>query len=728
MSITIKTQQVFSTKEESDSAEFLQQAMQHIHQGHKMEALELLNAELKKNEQNAKLHELAGLLHLEYGDGYKGLDHLDKAIALASPADESLLTNYAHALAKTGKLQQAMNFYQEALRYNPKYAEAYSGCANIYLAQEDWEQAYSFYDKSIVLEPKNPNYYNNKGLVALKLGMHEDALINLQQACTLADDVILYKTNLASAYIANGETNKADDILLNIDEANHDDHYFTTLGKFHAATGLLSNAIEYFTMALNLNAYNLDAYEQCAVACYGSGDQNGAQYCIKQCLEMKPESLRYRYLDCLYAITQRVNSRESAAKLQGKFIYKVNKFISRLNKKSQSMTALTNVGFVSPLYFLYSGDASALAIKKYYELQRILLQMQDFPRAVERSNVVCIVTSNLDNMEMRALCFDALVHYFSEKDGWMLHILSLNASVSDDFGLMKIHYLNTIDETVRKVYGLSPDIIIYTDLGSHWIPSMMAELRLAPYQLQTWNAGSACVAAEIDGMLAPQFLDSANFSDITKGELIFYEQPLTWGDSQFEEKFDMKENFIICAANSLKYQGEYVDVIINLLCKNKLLKVIFSSDYGWNSENLRAEMISRGLERDIDIEQRIFFRKGNFTTLLAQARCGKALVLDSFPYSDFLSAKMAIEAQVPVVCLSGPELHGQLAAQLVMACGLGSMLVVDNIRSYNELANHLLRDDDFYTSIRSRLELGKEELKKNRNQAEDMLGFFLEGL
>lgn len=732
MIYSTKISQSILVRNASELSESMQLVLQYIRKGNRVEALELLNSLLEKNVEDAKLYELAGLLHLEFGDGHKGLEYFDKAIIL-SPVDECILNNYAHVLSKMGQLEKAMSFYQEALRCNPQYAEAYSGCGNVYLAQEQWEQAYNSYAQALALEPENPSYHNNKGVVALKLGMQQESLVDMRQACALAPNINLYKINLADTYLLGGQQEAANEILSKINDADHDDHYFTVLGKCQIWKGAFVEAVDSFTLALRLNEYNLDAYEQCALACYRMGDQNGAQYCIKQCLDIRPESLRYRYLDCLYAIPQRVESNADAIKLQNKFIYKVDKFLAWIAKKPRQLLALTNIGFVSPLYFLYGGDVSIAAIQKHFELMKILLQAENLPQSAKAEEVICIVTSKVADAEAQKLCLNDLLEYFGAEKKWALHIVSI-AGQSNPMGLgfqhAEVHTIQNLDAAVAIVQALAPKVLIYADIGSHDISYAMAGFRLAPHQLQTWTTACACVGPKIDAVLAPAFFAGTDFSDLTSDQLVFYEKSLVWDRPRQEERkvAASPEKFIICAANSLKYQNEYVDILLSLLYEHKSTKAVISIDYGYSSLNLRSLLSARGAKNGIDIEDRVIFKSGSFSALLAQVASGSALVLDSFPYSDFSSAQEAIDFEIPVLCLRGPELHGQLAAQLLMACGLEKLLVMDDAQSYRNLASRLLQDELFYKDTCFRIRVGKELAKNYKCQVKNKIDCFIEGL
>ena len=683
-----------------------QLAIKHLRFGDVDRARAVLDVAIVAAPQDAKLHELLGVIEYEHGDAFKGIEHLEIAIALPS-ADAGTWSNCAHVLNRMGQHAKALKYYDQALALAPDYAEAYCGKANHYLENEDWERAYDLYNKSVGLEPLNPSYYNNRGVAALKLGMVGQALLDAQQANTL-EPLDLYQINLADAYVAAGQVSVALATLAQVSEAGRDSGYYTVLGKVHGQSGVPAAAIASFQKAFALNEYHLDAYEECAAAYYSIDDSVSARYCIRQCLDIKPESLRYRYLDCLYAIPIREASVRASEQAQHRFVQKVDRLQKWLDKKPRPLAAINRANFVAPLYFLYSSENSLRALQKYHELQK-LRALDECVDTAEVSNAICIVTAKANDAEYAGLCLYPLLRSLSKSDK-AVHLLSVGVELN--VALQSAAVCNVIfdlEEALETIAQIRPKAIIYTDIASSYLPYALASMRLAPLQLQTWNAGCGVFSETIDGLLAPDFFAGGDYADVELEKLVFYRQQFNQMDRtrtvdrQTTGSTDAAR-FILCAANSLKYQGEYVELLLDLLQQHADARAIISSDYGYRSLHLKTHMLERAVSRGLKDPERIVFASGDLPALLATVPSAKAVVLDAFPYSDFATVQAALGLQMPVLALNGPELHGQLGAQLMRALGLAPMLVATNLAEYATLCQRLMGDEVFYAQALEQVE------------------------
>ena len=687
----------------------VQLALKHIRVGELARGLAVLNLALSKNEQNAQLHGLIGVVEYEFGDAYRGLEQLELATALPS-CDESIWCNYAHILQRMRQYEKALKAYQQAILIAPQYAEAHSGCGNVYLEEGDWERAYALYTDAINYAPKNASYYNNRGVVGLKLGKLGQALLDLQQACTL-QAIDLHQINFAEAYATAGQTLVALETLANVTAAGRDSSYFAVLGKIHAQSGAAAAAIESFKKALLLNEHNLDAFEACAAVYFGISDAVSAQNCIRQCLDIRPNSLRYRYLDCLYAIPLREASSDTAIASQRKFMQKVDRLQNWLEKDPRPLAALRNINFVAPSYFLYSSDSSASALQKYHELQKIRMPKETAVAVSAAADAVCIVTARVNDTEYSALFLSPLLQELNRLNGENtrpVHLISIGLALPEILDAATTgHVVHDLEAAVEVIQTIKPKALIYADVGTNYLTYALAGMRLAPLQLQAWSAGCGWLAETMDGLLVPELFAGADFADVQPEKIVFYPQCLEFLAAEKVVNAPIVtaslERVIVCAANTLKYQGEYVELVLDVLQQHEHARLIITNDFGYSSLNLKNDILKRAASRGLAVQERIVFASGDLAALLKGVPYRQALVLDSLPYSDFATVQAALELEIPVVAMRGPELHGQLGAQLLTALGLAPMLVAESLSEYAELSDRLLSDTDYYAQARAKL-------------------------
>jgi len=99
-----------------------------------------------------------------------------------------IYNNRANVYIKQGQFEQAVGELIKAIRYHPKYAEAYynRGIANRHLGQLN--QAVADYTKAIELRPDFAAAFTNRGIIYSKLGQLNEAISDYTKAIELNPD------------------------------------------------------------------------------------------------------------------------------------------------------------------------------------------------------------------------------------------------------------------------------------------------------------------------------------------------------------------------------------------------------------------------------------------------------------------------------------------------------------------------------------------------------------
>lgn len=92
--------------------------------------------------------------------------------------------NYAYALLKAGRYDDALLEYQKASTIKPESAEPYLKCGIIYLEQEHYQQALGFFETALLKKNDIPvsEVYNNMGITYAKLKNYNKAVNYFQKA------------------------------------------------------------------------------------------------------------------------------------------------------------------------------------------------------------------------------------------------------------------------------------------------------------------------------------------------------------------------------------------------------------------------------------------------------------------------------------------------------------------------------------------------------------------
>ncbi len=119
------------------------------------------------------------------------------------------LSEYSRGLElqEKGKLADADEAYQEALRLDPDLALAYAGRGFVYFARRDYPQALGYLERAIELDSQLAIAYHYRGRIHFTNDEARDALLNFTRAVQL-------DPNLMEAYYHRGIISRDSDDLL----------------------------------------------------------------------------------------------------------------------------------------------------------------------------------------------------------------------------------------------------------------------------------------------------------------------------------------------------------------------------------------------------------------------------------------------------------------------------------------------------------------------------------
>jgi len=107
--------------------------------------------------------------------------------------------NIACHLKHEGKINEALYHYNEAIRINPYYADAYNNRGVVYYNRGQYQHAIEDYSKAIRIKPNYTNAYFNRGVVYGGLGQYQLSIEDF-------NEVIRLEPNYAEAYNNRGFT------------------------------------------------------------------------------------------------------------------------------------------------------------------------------------------------------------------------------------------------------------------------------------------------------------------------------------------------------------------------------------------------------------------------------------------------------------------------------------------------------------------------------------------
>lgn len=135
------------------------EALALIDEGEYEEAIDLLNQALSIATENERLIKMTdtiynnlGYAYVELGEYERSLEYIDKALEIL-PNDEYEYTNKANALQSLGRLEEAQEFYELALKENKHNANAHYGLGMIHYEAGRYDQAIEAFDTYLTYYP-----------------------------------------------------------------------------------------------------------------------------------------------------------------------------------------------------------------------------------------------------------------------------------------------------------------------------------------------------------------------------------------------------------------------------------------------------------------------------------------------------------------------------------------------------------------------------------------------
>src|SRR5438876_2748355 len=160
---------------------------------------------LAVTDDNDVAHNNLGYLCVDRGELDKAISHFGSAARIRSGKRDPhydvgsafVQMNLADALARKGLPDEAMVHYEEAIRLQPYYADAYYNRGNVLFAKGRTEEAISDWEKALELQPNDADSHTGLGNALLRKGSLREAIAHYETALALAPEDPHSRNNIA---------------------------------------------------------------------------------------------------------------------------------------------------------------------------------------------------------------------------------------------------------------------------------------------------------------------------------------------------------------------------------------------------------------------------------------------------------------------------------------------------------------------------------------------------
>ncbi len=116
------------------------------------------------------------------------LDEAEKHFVNAlriTPGFDTALIHLARIYLKEGRYNEAVSIYEELIKRNHKTAELYYNLAMAFGIQEKYNDSIKYFNKSLELNPNDPDTHKQMGIILLAAGEPNEAIGHAKRACEL---------------------------------------------------------------------------------------------------------------------------------------------------------------------------------------------------------------------------------------------------------------------------------------------------------------------------------------------------------------------------------------------------------------------------------------------------------------------------------------------------------------------------------------------------------------
>ena len=146
----------------------------------------------------AEANTCLGLVSKGIGRFEQAVEYYQNAVRL-EPTNDDAVRGLASAYARLGKTSQAEKTYWEAINLRPSYWRGYNLLGTFYVEEGRYAEAAEMFEQVVALAPDSFRGYSNLGGTYIYLGRYADAVAKLERSISIRPTAAAY-SNLATAY------------------------------------------------------------------------------------------------------------------------------------------------------------------------------------------------------------------------------------------------------------------------------------------------------------------------------------------------------------------------------------------------------------------------------------------------------------------------------------------------------------------------------------------------
>lgn len=197
--------------------------------------------------------------------------------------------NLGSAYSGIGKVEGAIEAYQQALQINQKNSNTWFNLGSVYNDAEEFERSIEAYRQAVVFNPEFADAWNNMGSMYNKLGQIDSAFGAYREAIKIRPNYANAWYNLGNLYRKTGQHEKAVDAYLTSVEINPNiANAWLNLGNEFYRFGQLSEAVLAYGRGLRISPGDINAWYDLGVVYWKLGQRDKVLYSYGQLKILSP--------------------------------------------------------------------------------------------------------------------------------------------------------------------------------------------------------------------------------------------------------------------------------------------------------------------------------------------------------------------------------------------------------------------------------------------------------
>ncbi|MGD0383541.1 MAG: tetratricopeptide repeat protein [Thermoguttaceae bacterium] len=223
--------------------------------------------------------------------------------------------NYANALSKMNRLEEAVDHYRQALRLDPDFVMVYYNLGSTLLQMGRSQEAIEHFQEFLRRKPNQAEVHNGLASALACLGRNNEAMEEYEEALRLKPDLLSARCNLGNLLIQEMRPWEAIEHFQYALQLQPE--YLeacANLGVALAQTGRLPEAVDFFRRVLLVKPNDAETHKNLGNALMQTGRPHEAIEHFKQAVQIKPDYIgAYNLLAVAYASVNQSSQAVAAA-------------------------------------------------------------------------------------------------------------------------------------------------------------------------------------------------------------------------------------------------------------------------------------------------------------------------------------------------------------------------------------------------------------------------------